>query len=529
MTPNRTVTAAVVTVSAVALVLVGCSSDDGGGASSGEPIEGGTFTQILSADPGNLDPQMSAGSALFDVTTFAYDTLVAVDAEGHPQSQLASEWSMDGLTATLTLKDGILCSDGTEFTAQTAADNLNWISDPANQSAFLGAFFPAGVSTVAEGNTITLTLSAPAPFLLLGLANLPMVCDAGLADRSTLAAASNGTGPYVLTEAVPNDHYTFELREEYAWGPDDATVDEPGIPTVVNIRIVTDGTTATNLLLSGEANASQLLGQDAERALGADLFTLESSAVVGEQWYNHAEGHPTSDPTVRMALTQALDLDELANVITTGKGGPATALATVDPRGCTFDSVSGVLPSYDVDAANAALDAAGWELGSDGVRVKDGNPLSITFLYENSSGAAGTAAAELAIEAWEEIGIQVDGRQQDEPSILDAIFSTGAWDVSWVPVSVNSPDQLIGFLSGITPPDGVNFSAIQNADYETAIAEAMQLPGTEGCPVWQEAESALVEAADMVPFAEGTVYMFGSGAEFEWTGQIAPTSIRMLG
>src|SRR5690606_7869238 len=85
MTPNRTVTAAVVTVSAAALVLVGCSSDDGGGASSGEPIEGGTFTQILSADPGNLDPQMSAGSALFDVTTFAYDTLVAVDAEGHPQ------------------------------------------------------------------------------------------------------------------------------------------------------------------------------------------------------------------------------------------------------------------------------------------------------------------------------------------------------------------------------------------------------------------------------------------------------------
>ncbi len=356
-----------------------------------------------------------------------------------------------------------------------------------------------------------------------------MVCDAGLADRSILAAASNGTGPYVLTEAVPNDHYTFELREEYAWGPDGATVDEPGIPAVVNIRIVADGTTATNLMLSGEANAAQLLGPDAERALGADLFSLESSAVVGEQWYNHAEGHPTSDPAVRMALTQALDLDELANVITTGKGGPATALATVDPRGCTFDSVSGVLPAYDVDAANATLDAAGWVLGSDGVRVKDGTPLSIVFLYQNGLGAAGTAAAELAIAAWEEIGVEVDGREQDEPSILDAIFSTGAWDVSWVPVSVNSPDQLIGFLSGITPPEGVNFSGIQNADYEAAVAEAMQLPGTEGCPLWQEAESALVEAADMVPFAEGTVYMFGKDAEFEWTGQIAPTSIRMLG
>lgn len=297
----------------------------------------------------------------------------------------------------------------------------------------------------------------------------------------------------------------------------------------MNIRIVADGTTATNLMLSGDANAAQLLGPDAERALGADLFSLESSAVVGEQWYNHADGHPTSDPAVRMALTQALNLDELANVITTGKGGPATALATVAPRGCTFDSVADVLPGYDVDAANAALDEAGWKLGSDGIRVKDGAPLSIVFLYQNGLGAAGTAAAELAIEAWENIGVKVEGKEQDEPTILDAIFNTGAWDVSWVPVSVNSPDQLIGFLSGITPPEGVNFSAIQNADYEASIAEATQLPGVEGCPMWQEAESALVEAADMVPFAEGTVYMFGNGAEFDWTGQIAPTSIRLLG
>ena len=35
--------------------------------------------------------------------------------------------------------------------------------------------------------------------------------------------------------------------------------------------------------------------------------------------------------------------------------------------------------------------------------------------------------------------------------------------------------------------------------------------------------------ADLVPFANSTVHMFGTGAEFEWLGQIAPTSIRMLG
>lgn len=528
MTPRRTAATTVTAAAALVLALAGCAAD-GGGSPTGEPIEGGTFTQALSADPGNLDPQMSAGSALFAVSRFAYDTLLGVNADGEPLSQLASDWNLDDLTATFTLKDGILCSDGSAFTAQTAADNLNWISDPANQSPFLGAFLPAGVTSTADGDTLTLKLSAPAPFLTLGLASLPMVCDAGLADRSTLASGSNGTGPYVLAEAVPDDHYTFELRKDYTWGPDGASVDEPGIPAVVKVRIVSDGTTATNLLLSGEVNAAQLIGPDADRAKAAKLFSRQATTIAGEQWYNHADGHPTSDPAVRMALTQAIDLDKLAKVITSGQGGPATQLATVDPRGCTFDSVSGSVPAYDVDAANETLDAAGWVRGADGIRAKGGTALSMVFLYQNDLGAAGTAAAELAMEAWTDLGVDVDGKQQDEPSVLNAIFTTGAWDITWVPLAVNSPDQLVGFLSGAVPADGVNFSAIQNADYDAAVAKATQLTGAEGCTAWQEAETALFKAADIVPFANSAAYMFGNGAQFEWLGDPQPTSIRLLG
>jgi peptide/nickel transport system substrate-binding protein len=216
-------------------------------------------------------------------------------------------------------------------------------------------------------------------------------------------------------------------------------------------------------------------------------------------------------------------------VITAGKGGPATALATVSPVGCTYDSVSGSVPSFDVDAANALLDDAGWARGADGVREKDGTKLSLTFLYDSSVGAGAAAAAELAMEAWQEIGVQVEGKQQDETVLLDALFGTGAWDVSWVTVSVNSPDQMVGFVSGTVPPDGTNFSHIQNADYDAAVAEAVQQPGSDGCSAWQKAETALFETADIVPFANTTVYMFGNGAEFDWLGNISPTSIRLRG
>ncbi|MGP3534300.1 ABC transporter substrate-binding protein [Microbacterium sp. RD1] len=528
MTSTRTALAAVAAAGALALTLAGCSGGDSG-SGDGAPVEGGTFTQILPADPGALDPQMSAGSALFALSKFAYDSLVSVNADGEILSQLASDWSTDGLSATLTIQDGITCSDGSDFTAQTAADNLNFIADPENQSALLGAFLPFGVSAAAEGSTVTLTLTDPAPFLLQGLASLPMICEAGLEDRSVLADSTLGTGPYALTEAVQNDHYTFELREEYAWGPDGATVDEPGIPATVNVRVVTDETTAANLLLSGEANAAQISGPDAERILSADLFSREATEVAGEQWYNQAEGHPTSDPAVRMALTQAVDLEELASVMTAGNGGPATALALVQPGGCSYDAVSGSLPAYDVEAANAALDAAGWVPGADGVREKDGTRLSLLFLYDNSLGASAAAAAELAMSAWQEIGVEVEGKQQDDTVLVEALFGTGDWDISWASVNVNNPDQMMGFLSGTPAPDGTNFAHIDNADYQAAVAEALQLEGSESCPKWQEAETALYQAADVVPFANNPIRMFGNGAEFEWLGEPQPTSIRLLG
>ncbi|GAA1815705.1 ABC transporter substrate-binding protein [Agromyces neolithicus] len=523
--PARVILAA--TATAAVIALSACTSPSSG-AGDGDVVEGGTFTLAIVSDPGTLDPQASAVTSLFQLTQFAYDTLVSVDEEGTIGSQLATEWEVDGTTATFTLTEGVTCSDGSEFTAKTAAENIAWISDPENQSPFLGAFLPGGVTAAAEGDTLTLTLASPAPFLLTGLASVPMVCEAGLADRSDLAAGTIGSGPYELTEAVPNDHYTYTVRGDYTWGPDGATTAEKGVPAVVNVRIIPNETTAANLLLSGEISAATVIGPDTERLDQAGLFATKITTIVGEQWYNHNEGHPTSDPAVRMALTQALDLAELQKVATSGKGEPATALAVSPPAGCTFDSVTGNVPETDVDAAKAALDTAGWLAGSDGVRAKDGQKLSLTFLYSTNLGSGGTAAAELAITQWQAIGAEVTAQGQDESTLTGALFGTGAWDIGWVPLNVNTPDQVIGFISGPSAPEGTNFSNIQNDDYAALMEEAMAMNGSDGCPTWAEAEAALFSAADLVPFANNLVKTYAKGAEFENIGSIVPTSIRMV-
>ena len=506
-------------ICATATLLAACGGgsggDNAGGGGESEYVDGGTFTMSMAGDPGKLDPQSSASTQLFTVNQLAYDNLVSVDAKtGEIQSQLATDWKVDGKTVTLTLGKGITCADGRDFTATAVADNIAYVGDPKNKSPYLGTFLPVGATAKADdaAGTVTITLAQPAPFVLNGLASLPMVCESGMKDRASLADSTAGTGPYELTVATPGDQYTYQVRDGYTWGPDGATTAEKGMPDTVVVKVIQNEGTAANLLLSGDINAVTIQGPDAKRLEGAGMFSTSTPAMVGEQWYNHDDGHETGDADVRMALTQALDLGQLASVATAGAGGPATTFAAIEPVSCPGDSISGSLPAQDVDAAKAVLDGK-----------------KLTFLYSSAAGSAVGAAAELAVQQWEAAGASVTAKGVDETALQQAIFGTGDWDIAWVPLNVNSPDQLVPFLSGPGLADGgTNFSGIDNADYAAGVEKASAMNGTEGCPTWLDAESQLVAAADVIPFANNAVKTFGNGAEFEYPGQFVPTSLRML-
>ncbi|MDT0157962.1 ABC transporter substrate-binding protein [Microbacterium sp. ARD32] len=510
-----------------ALVLTSCSGD--AGSPKTDFVDGGTFVLAISTDIGSLDPHLSATSASLAASRFAYDPLVNTTEEGEIVSGLAEKWDVDGTTVTFTLRDDVTCSDGSEFTASTVKGNLDFIADPANASPLLGAFVPGGVTVAADdaARTVTLTLASPSPFVLQGLSNVGLVCDAGLADRSTLVTATDGTGPFTLDEAVSNDHYSYAVREDYAWGPDGAGTDQAGTPAVVDLKVIPNETTAANLLVAGDINAARIIGPDADRLAGKE--TVSSEAVIGETWFNQADGRLTADLAVRTALTQALDLDELANVISSGKGKRATQLAVAAPAACVGGDFTSEIPAFSADDAAATLEQAGWERSGDGWQ-KDGQPLSIAFIHDSSLGQGGAAAAELVTAAWKKLGVDLDVRTMPTDELSGVLFGGGAWDVVWEPLNVNSPDQLLGFLAGPGPADGgTNFASISNDEYASLTAEAMTLPGTDGCDTWFEAEKALVKNLDVLPFGLNVLPMYASGAEFAGADTIVPTSIRLIG
>ncbi|MDT0263088.1 ABC transporter substrate-binding protein [Jatrophihabitans lederbergiae] len=527
-----TTTIAGVCVCVAATVLAGCGGKSNGGKATGggKVVNGGTFTMALTADPGNLDPQASASTGLFQVSHFAYDSLTNVDLNGKLSSGLADTWKATGHQVTLTLRDKITCSDGTPFTADDAVANLNYIAAPKNKSPFLGVFLPAGVKASASGSTVTLTLASPAPFVLQGLSNVPMVCKTGMTNRSVLAHQTRGTGPYTLKEDVAGDHITFAKRTGYTWGPGGATTATPGMPDTVVVKIVSNETTAANLLLSGGLNAASVIGPDAQRLKGANLFAAQEDSLLGEMWFNHATSRPGADAAVRKALTQAVDLTQLEKVLTSNSGRPGTTFAAAPPVACPGDSISSALPPHGLDKAKQTLDDAGWKAGPNGTRTKNGTPLHLTFLYDTAYGSGGSAAAELATSTWKQLGATVTMQGQDDTQILQTVIGgSGNWDVAWLQLNVNSPDQLVPFLSGPAAPAGSNFGHIANAAYQAGVAKAMTMQGTEGCSTWLAAESNLIKDADVIPFANRVISTFGKNARFD-SGQTAvvPTSIRML-
>ncbi len=492
---------------------------------------GGTFTTSITADPGNLDPLLTTDQNANRLGSYAYDTLINLDAKGNPVPQLATHWDVTPSSVVFTLRKGVTCADGSALTAKQVAANFDFIKNPKNQSTLVGYNLPDANFTARADDaagTVKITLAKPYGFLLTGAGTVPIVCAKGTANRKLLAHGTDGTGPFRLVEAVPNDHYTFAVRKDYRWGPNGARASVPGFPDKLVFKVVQSDTTADNLLLNGQLNAVDVIGVDRERLLRQGLFVEKVPGSQLNLLFNQRSSSPTSDPAVRKALTMGLDLAQLITVLTEKNGTAPDDLEPNPPKPCPSRTVPGTLPAHDADTAKAALDAAGWTAGGGGVRTKDGKKLTMRLLYPGGTPAT-DSGMELVASWWKSLGVSVKPVSRDANAVQQELFSTGGWDAVLLNIGVSNPSQLVGLLSGPVPPDGQNFAAIKNSEYSRLSAQAIGVPGKPGCDLWALAEKSLLRDLDIVPISVSTVYTFGNKARFTngiWG--LEPTSLRLL-
>jgi peptide/nickel transport system substrate-binding protein len=479
---------------------------------------GRSETAVLSipTDPGSLDPQLTLIGATRYLNTYAYDTLVNLVGPGKITSGLAQSWKVvSPERVEFTLHPNITCTDGTKMTASVVKQNLDFVGNPANKSPLLGVFMPAHAAVTANdgARTVAVVTKTPNPFMIQGLAQIQLVCSKGLANRSLLQHGADGTGPYALTSMVPGDHYTFTVRKGYTWGPGGASTATKGIPANVTIKVVTNETTAANLLLTGGLNSATIAGPERSRLdKSKSLTSIVSPASPQELFFNENRGHPAADPAIRKALVQALNLDQIGEVVTSGRGVRLSQLALQNFTPCPGDSVTGKVLTYNPSAARPVLSGAA--------------PMKL--LYPTDSGPSYVTAAELAQQQLSAAGANVTLDGQTLSTLQETIFGSRNWDILIIGIGVTTPAQFAPLVSGTTPPHGTDFAGIVNPSYDQAVARATRQVGASGCHDWLQAESALFTAGDVAPLAVTTNATYGRKLTFR-LGVFGPlpTSLRL--
>jgi peptide/nickel transport system substrate-binding protein len=385
----------------LALVLAACGSTPGTGTTTGgatsapsaaaKPTYGGTVTFGLENDVSNLDPMLSGLFVDRNIHYAMYDSLVRVTPKGEIIPWLAKSWKYadDAKSVTFTLRTDVKYHDGSVFDAESVKWNIDRYiqTKGSSRTADLGSIDSV---TVVDASNVRFNLKAPfAPLLgaLVDRAGMMVsrkVVEAMGADF-TLKPFKAGTGPFILTEAVKNDHYTLEKNPDW-WGTDAAGNKLPYLDKVIVKPILDADVRLTNLRTGNVQVINGINGKDVP-AVKTDP-TLTYLEVGSFSWNsmvpNEAAGFLFSEKRYVKAVSMALDRDEILTK------GPAQGIGLVgwgpiSPAHFAYDANFKPWPKADPEGAKKLVA----EVGK--------GPLKFEFLV--SSGDAGILQLAQLIQA----------------------------------------------------------------------------------------------------------------------------------
>ena len=364
----------------------------------------------------DLNPHLYAGEMY--AQEMLYETLVNITADGY-EGCLAESWdiSEDGKTYTFHIRDGVKFSDGEVCDANAIKANFDAIIENKDRHTWLEMMnLLVGVSA-PDDKTFVIELSEPYYPLLteLGVTRpFAMISPKAMKDGSTKDGVNAyiGTGPYVLIDFVTDEYAVFEANENY-WG------EQPEIKKIT-VKVIPDNQTRILALEKGEIDmifGKNMIDADAiNQYTGNDKFTVSlSDPTSTRQIVLNTTKEVLADKEVRQALQHATNKQAISDGIFYGLEQPADTLFAKTVPYCDID----LEPyAYDVEQAQSMLDEAGWVVGADKIREKDGQKLNIDLLY-NSDSVTEKAIAEYLQSEYQKIGISLNIHGEEEQSYRD--------------------------------------------------------------------------------------------------------------
>lgn len=404
-------------VAAVAAALLVLSACGGGSSSSGGadgPVqEGGTLRLAFNQDLfGNLDPNQNFWIESRSIDRNLVDSLTDQDPEtGEIVPWIATSWTVspDARTYTFTLRDDVTFSDGTRLDAaavKTAYDGIKELGPLAS----LGATYLSGYreTTVVSPTQVRIDFDTPnAAFLqATSTTTLGILSPASYDVDPKKRALGDfvGSGPFTLDSYTPAQSARLTKREDYAWGSQINENTKAAHIDHLEVSFTPEESVLVGSLTSGQIDVAwprNPLSEQSQETVKASGGSIDSTVLPGLT-YNlipNVNGI-LGDDAVRQALSKGIDREEWAHTIF-GEDYPVTK-SVLDSSTPQAGDQSALL-AHDPDGAEKLLDDAGWTVGPDGYRVKDGRTLSIRFVTP-----APWAGWDLLQDQLKKIGVKLD-------------------------------------------------------------------------------------------------------------------------
>ncbi|MFV0253174.1 MAG: ABC transporter substrate-binding protein [Beutenbergiaceae bacterium] len=405
-----------------ALAFAGCTpgdSDDGstsdqGSSGSGEP---------LPDDQQHLTYAINWGWAASDISkapleigmniaiSQVMEPLVKIDADKTIQPHLATSWEWETpTTLVFQLRDDVTFSDGTPLTAADAKGSIERYIGA--QAALAAVLAPIETVEATDDYTLTITTSAPTG-TLVGVLSIVYIGKAEFSHAELSAQDDEywslpiGTGPFVITDYVPQDQFVFTRNDDY-WG-------EPALLQTLTMKQIPDINQKITALSTDEVQIVGGVPYDQFAAVEAlDNVTLEQADSLSYYflWFMN-DSPPLDDPDVRRAMWMALDLPTIVSSLYGDTRRPMDSFCPSAAFGCV---AADGLPTYDQAGAQDLLTDAGYP---------DGITVDMIFSTAN---ATDNALAQALISSWQEIGVTVEPRGLDAATWLNEFVALN-WDM----------------------------------------------------------------------------------------------------
>ncbi|MDH6257188.1 peptide ABC transporter substrate-binding protein [Bradyrhizobium sp. BR13661] len=472
---------------------------------------GGPLKLLWWQAPTLLNPHFATGTKDQDASRIFYEPLASWDLEGHLNPILAAEipslqnggLPADAKSVTWKLKPGLKWHDGKPVTAEDLIFNWEYATDPATAAVSGSIYGDVDKMEKVDDLTVRILFKKVTPFWANAFVGaygciIPKHLFAEYKGSKSREAPNNlkpvGTGAYKFVEFKPGDLVRGEINPDYhmANRPCFDTIELKGGGDAVSAAraIIQTGEYdyAWNMQVEDEVLLRLEKGGKGKTiyAVGGDIefiainFTDPNTEVDGERSSMKTKHPILSDPRVRQALALLVDRDSVKKAIY-GRAGRTTANYLNGPEQFVSKNTKW---EFSIEKASALLDEAGWKVGADGIREKDGKKLKL--LYQTSINGPRQKTQAIVKQACQKAGIDMELK-----SVVASVFFSS--DVANPDTYAHFYADLEMFQIPMTQPDpalsmrryhsryvatkenkwqGNNFPRWVNKDYDDAVDAA---------------------------------------------------------